>query len=183
MAFSFVPVGTILPFGGATAPSGWLLCNGASVSIASYPALSNAIGVLWGNPGGGSFNLPNGTGAFFRGIGTNGVHAGVATVGAAQVDQLQGHITTGVLSNNALGGDKAIYTNYALGGGFTRYTLQPSSSAPTTDGAVHATASASAVGDAYYVSGSIASDGSNGTPRTGAETRPNSFGVNYIIKI
>jgi len=31
--------GTIMPFAGATAPTGWLLCNGAAISRSTYPNL------------------------------------------------------------------------------------------------------------------------------------------------
>jgi microcystin-dependent protein len=55
-----VPTGVILPFGGATAPAGWLLCNGTAVSRTTYAPLFAVIGTAYG-PGDGSttFNLPN----------------------------------------------------------------------------------------------------------------------------
>ena len=54
------PVGMILPFGGSSAPSGFLLCNGSAVSRTTYKALFNAIGTTYGTGDGSStFNLPN----------------------------------------------------------------------------------------------------------------------------
>lgn len=52
-----------------TMPVGWLLCNGAAVSKASYPALFAAIGYTYGaDPGGGNFLLPNLKGKVIVGV-------------------------------------------------------------------------------------------------------------------
>jgi microcystin-dependent protein len=68
-AGSFVPPGVILPYGGASAPAGWLLCNTATgISTTTYAALFAAIGYAWGNPGGGLFNIPDLRGRFPRGV-------------------------------------------------------------------------------------------------------------------
>jgi microcystin-dependent protein len=56
-----VPVGTTLPFAGATLPAGFLLCNGAAVSrTGDYAALFAAIGTAYG-PGDDTttFNVPD----------------------------------------------------------------------------------------------------------------------------
>lgn len=55
-----LPVGTITPYGGAAAPSGWLLCNGAAVSRATYSSLFAVVGAAFG-PGDNvnTFNLPD----------------------------------------------------------------------------------------------------------------------------
>ena len=39
-----VPAGTIVGFGGTTPPAGWLMCNGALLTTATYPELYAAIG-------------------------------------------------------------------------------------------------------------------------------------------
>lgn len=55
-----VPVGTVLPFGGSVAPSGYLLCNGATVSRTTYADLFAAIGTTYGAGNGSTtFALPN----------------------------------------------------------------------------------------------------------------------------
>jgi microcystin-dependent protein len=54
-----VPSGCILPFAGSAAPSGWLVCDGTAVSQSTYAALYAVIGVTYGNPGSGNFNLPD----------------------------------------------------------------------------------------------------------------------------
>jgi microcystin-dependent protein len=50
--------GIIAAFGGTTAPTGWLLCDGASVSTTLYPALFSAILYTFGGAG-SSFNVPD----------------------------------------------------------------------------------------------------------------------------
>jgi len=55
-----VPAGVMLDYAGAGAvPSGYLLCDGASVSRTTYADLFTAIGTTWGSADGSSFNLPD----------------------------------------------------------------------------------------------------------------------------
>jgi len=65
-ATSIVPVGTILTFAGTAAPTGYMRCDGSPLSIAVYAELFAVIGVTWGNPGGGDFNVPDMEGRFLR---------------------------------------------------------------------------------------------------------------------
>lgn len=57
-SLSDTPVGTIVGYAGASAPNGWLLCNGASYSTTAYPELFAVIGYTYGGSG-ASFNVPN----------------------------------------------------------------------------------------------------------------------------
>lgn len=55
-----VPVGTILPFAGATIPANFLLCDGREVSRFVYQNLFNTIGIAYGSPSSSSvFKLPD----------------------------------------------------------------------------------------------------------------------------
>jgi len=54
----FMP-GMIIPYGSNTPPSGFLLCNGASVSRVVYPDLFSIVGTTYGSISGSTFNLPN----------------------------------------------------------------------------------------------------------------------------
>lgn len=54
-----MPTGMITMFGGASAPSGYLLCNGASVSRSTYSALFAIIGTTHGSADSSTFQLPN----------------------------------------------------------------------------------------------------------------------------
>lgn len=59
-AANAVPPGTIITFGGKTIPSGYLPCNGTTVSRTQYPNLFAAIGTIYGSGDGSTtFHLPN----------------------------------------------------------------------------------------------------------------------------
>ena len=54
------PVGTMLDFAGSSAPTGYLLCDGAAVSRTTYGSLFTAIGTAWGSGDGSTtFNVPD----------------------------------------------------------------------------------------------------------------------------
>jgi microcystin-dependent protein len=54
-----LPAGSIIPYGGAAAPIGWLLCDGSAV-LRTYTELFDAIGVAFGaGDGSTTFNLPD----------------------------------------------------------------------------------------------------------------------------
>lgn len=66
---ALLPSGTILPFGGASAPTGWLLCNGATISRTTYANLFAAISTAHGSGDGSTtFHLPDLRGRFMRGV-------------------------------------------------------------------------------------------------------------------
>lgn len=55
-----MPSGAILPYAGASAPSGFLLADGSAVSRTTYSALFAAIGTAYGaGDGSTTFNVPN----------------------------------------------------------------------------------------------------------------------------
>lgn len=58
-----LPAGTITMFAGSTAPAGWLICDGRSVSSAAYPELYAVIGTTYGGYG-TNFQLPDLRGRF-----------------------------------------------------------------------------------------------------------------------
>jgi microcystin-dependent protein len=64
------PTGTIVMYGAATAPGGWLTCNGSAISRTGFSALFSIISTTYG-PGDGvsTFNLPNLAGRFPLGVG------------------------------------------------------------------------------------------------------------------
>jgi microcystin-dependent protein len=61
------PTGTVISYAGATAPTGYLVCDGTSVLRADYPELFAAIGTAWGSANASEFNLPDLRGQFLRG--------------------------------------------------------------------------------------------------------------------
>ena len=54
-----VNTGIVIPWTSSSIPSGFLECNGQSVSQTTYAALFAVIGTTYGNPGGGNFNVPD----------------------------------------------------------------------------------------------------------------------------
>jgi len=57
---TIVPAGGIMPYAGATAPSGWLLCGGQEVSRTTYSTLFSTIGTTFGaGDGSSTFNVPD----------------------------------------------------------------------------------------------------------------------------
>lgn len=73
---STVPAGSIQMWATATAPSGYLLCNGASYSTTSYPNLFSVIGYTYGGSA-GTFYLPS-----FNGYMPIGAQSGVYNLAA-----------------------------------------------------------------------------------------------------
>jgi microcystin-dependent protein len=81
--------GTVTYFANATAPRGYVICDGASYSTTQYPELFTAIGYVYGGAG-TTFNVPDLRGEFVRGI-DNGKGVdddAVRTIGSTQVGTL-----------------------------------------------------------------------------------------------
>ena len=59
-SYASLPSGVILPFGGSSAPTGFLICDGSAVSRTDYADLFDVIGTTYGSGDGSTtFNLPN----------------------------------------------------------------------------------------------------------------------------
>jgi microcystin-dependent protein len=71
---SGVPTGTVMDYGGSTAPGGWLECDGSAVSRSTYPNLFAILSTTWGSGNGSTtFNLPDFKGRVRIGKGTGTV--------------------------------------------------------------------------------------------------------------
>lgn len=83
---SAVPIGSLMMWPTATAPSQWLICNGAAVSRNLYAALFAVIGTTYGaGDGSTTFNVPNLAGRVPRGV-DGATYTLAATGGADSVD-------------------------------------------------------------------------------------------------
>jgi microcystin-dependent protein len=157
------PVGEIIAFGSLTPPVGFLYCDGSAVSRTAYSDLFKAIGTSYGvGDGSTTFNLPNLQGVFARGAGSQTISGTIytGTLGTTQGDQFQGHYHS--LTNNNL------VVRGVIGG--------PGSSSVSLF-----STTAQTVGYTQAVQGPT-TDGTNGTPRTGSETRPANVAVAYHIR-
>ena len=77
-----MPTGAVVPFGGSSAPTGFLLCAGQAVSRSTYSALFGVISTTYGaGDGSSTFNLPD-----LRGR----VVAGQDDMGGSSADRLTG---------------------------------------------------------------------------------------------
>ena len=77
------PVGSIIMYGAAAAPTNWLLCDGTAVNRTTYADLFSAIGTTYGSGNGSStFNVPNLQGVFPAGYDGGSSYALAATGGA-----------------------------------------------------------------------------------------------------
>lgn len=101
-----IATGMIIQFAGnGDIPTGFLLCNGASVGKATYPALFAAIGYNYGGSG-DYFNLPNLIDKFIEGSSTAGITK------AAGLPNIQGYC--GIPSSVSAIGAFAISNNTAV---------------------------------------------------------------------
>ncbi len=99
------PAGVVSAFVGASAPTGWLLCDGSQVSQATYAALYAVVGSnKFGTDTGGNFYLPDLRGRVAVGKGTN---TDVDTIGdndgSALGDRRVKHKHTVVVSESTTG--------------------------------------------------------------------------------
>lgn len=96
LLYADAPVGSIQAYGGTTAPSGWLLCQGQAVSRTEYADLFKAIGTAFGGEDGSTtFNVPDLRETVPVGIGENST-ATIAThdvyiLGEFKDDELRSH--------------------------------------------------------------------------------------------
>ena len=131
--------GMMTAFAGATAPNGWLLCQGQSISKTTYPYLFAAIGYVYGGSG-DNFNVPD-----MRGNVAVGLKSGDPSFGALgdQVGEethlltisempAHDHSVGAIISTNPGGsGLNDLFTGSGVntgltGGGLAHNNIQPS---------------------------------------------------------
>jgi microcystin-dependent protein len=152
------PPGSVVFVAQNTPPTGWLKANGAEVSRTVYSALFAAINTTFGaGDGSTTFTLPDLRGEFPRGWDdSRGIDSGRA-FGSAQADAMQGHYHN-FFSSNASDGGSGSGERWESSGTYTRnISSRGGIGAPLTDG-------------------------TNGTPRTAAETRSRNVALLACIK-
>lgn len=153
-----LPVGTVLEYVGETAPFGFLVCDGASISRSTYAELFAICSTRFGTTSGTTFNIPDRRGNFARGWDNGaGVDPDAASrtassfggatgdnIGTEQADEIAAHTHDVDIAPAATAGSGNVMT------GRTNTASSPES---------------------------ITSD-----PTGGNETRPVNIAMNYIIK-
>jgi microcystin-dependent protein len=179
-------------YGSATAPTGWLLCDGTAVSRTLYSNLFNVIAVGFG-PGDGTntFNIPDLRGRVPVGFAAAGGHTDVAVLGnndgVAAANRRPKHRTTDNITvtsslgisdpghshnlNEQSGGNNAPPYHIIAGSGSTTVPT------PTAGDIVANTTGISLSGSQASRSGSIGTNNANDALDT-----PAYLVVNYIIK-
>jgi microcystin-dependent protein len=189
---SAVPSGAVMAFAMNSPPTGWLKCNGAAVSRATYSDLFTAIGTTFGvGDGSTTFNVPDLRGEWVRGWADDRAVDTGRVFGSAQSEMIGPHnhgassTTTGTFSgstssngdhthsmtptsefNSSSGGGSGVANNSAI-----------STSFPATITAANAGA------HTHTVSGSIsASTSTTVTNNSGTENRVRNIALLYCIK-
>jgi microcystin-dependent protein len=148
-------MGTTFYSGKATCPANSLIADGSAVSRTTYAGLFQNIGTTFGTGDGSTtFNVPDLRGVFVKGSGSQTI-GGITysgTLGTKQGDQMQGHVH----------GTAQAYATFATG------------SAAAFVGSGGTVLNQSTIGGPQ-------SDGTNGTPRTGTETRPANIAMTPCI--
>lgn len=170
-------VGELRGFAGATAPAGWLLCQGQLLNVADHPALFAVIGTAYGGDGITTFALPDSTGRVMRGAG-----AGNALGSTGGADSI-------TLSSNQL--PSHTHALSGSGAGLKASSLTPGGNVPLDGGCIGAATTGAAPAAAIWhaaadlstsalqtgLSGNTASAGSG----EAVDIRPAYFVANYII--
>ncbi|MFK7922449.1 MAG: phage tail protein [Bacteroidia bacterium] len=189
--FSFIPVGTIVPYAGSIDPdtyivdsgtglkdrfgplannnTGWILCDGSMLNQSQFSTLFNVIGYTYGgSKDSGKFMIPNYRGYFLRGVAlTAEEDPGLADPPEPEDKRTQA--TNG--SENGVGSTQ----NFSVEMHEHEYTHYPA--VGTVQGQVNAEA-----GNVKEASTNTTKlfDG-QGTEVKGKETRPKNIYVNYLI--
>lgn len=185
-----VPTGTILAFGGVTAPNGFLICNGSAVSRTTYANLFKVIGTRYGAGNGSTtFNLPKlNDGSFVRGVASGsvgtkysaslppltassaGVHThtrGSMNITAHCGEILHSELFNGAMYEKSVSPGPRTYPNGPYRAGFSTFDASRSWTGETSINGDHTHAVTNSAGVAM----------------NGNTVLPQSVGVNYIIKI
>jgi microcystin-dependent protein len=203
----------IVPFAGASAPSGWAICDGSELPIASYGQLYGRIsttwnnarnqstGVNWANPTAGNFRLPDLRGTFLRAVGTSSGY-GATTLAATQDDATATPTTPFTTASASISGTAAGQTFTGSSGSHGHTITDTASRTPRIQGFSVGGGSTGLYGgnlagenlvvDSQSVTinhthGSSAVTGTSAASTVNgggdSETRPVNVGVNYLIKL
>lgn len=204
---SLVPAGVVMPYAGATAPTGWLLCNGSAISRTTYADLFTAISTAHGSGDGSTtFNIPNYAGQFLRGRANGSANdpdraSRTAASAGGNTGDAVGSVQTNSTKTNgvALTGTASFASStHTHGPGNYRARIALSGSAlymerdvaasynPTQQSTLTVSAGSGSQTVGATLGGASDTPSATGTVSLGSgdnETRPLNAYVNYIIKI
>lgn len=173
-----VPTGAVQMWSTGTAPTGYLLCNGASVSTTTYATLFGVIGYTFGGSG-GSFSLPNYTDRMPIGAGSS---YGINSQGGSANATLVGHTHTASVSDpghqHLFGADDQVSSQagYNVQSGFSY-----DATSTTSGGGVNLYTKRIDNTNNPQTTGITVSNSTEGGSATNANLPPY-LGINFIIK-
>jgi len=190
------PPGTIAGFGSVTAPSGWLLCNGATISRADYANLFTAIGTAFGaGDGVSTFRLPDlrgrfplgraasGTGSTFAGTGgaLDHTHTGPSHTHTISADGSHSHDVTGTSGSGGAVATSSSGSTEEVDNNLDGSRVNVNSSGHTHTGGAHTHGAGSFATDSEANHNHSGATGAAGTGATGT-ANPAFLAISYIIK-
>ncbi len=169
-----VPTGAIQMWSTGTAPTGYLLCNGASVSTTTYATLFGVLGYTFGGSG-GSFTLPNYTNRMPYGT-TIGATGGSAN--AVVVSHTHTATVTDPGHNHLFGADDQVASQggYSVQSGFSY-----DATSTTSGGGVNLYTKRIDNTNNPQTTGITVGNSTEGVSGTNANLPPY-LGINFIIK-
>jgi microcystin-dependent protein len=168
-ALTLGPVGSITAYAGASAPSGWLLCDGSAVSQTTYAALYAVLGSTYDvtSPGAGNFRVPDLRGRSIFGKDDMG--------GSAQNRITYGNSSITGTTLGAAGGDERLH-----GHAHTQWTLYTTGSSGNASGFTNDGTVPRSTPNQYGIN---YGGGDTGTTGSGSsQNMPPAIILNYIIK-
>ena len=165
-AYADAPIGAIYPYGGSTAPQGFLLCQGQAVSRTTYATLFAVIGTSFGTGDGSTtFNIPDLRNKTTFGVGS--ATGGLSTVGSTTAGSLP-NITGSVHPGNA-----DVYTGiFSATGAFSQ----------AVSGSANTISNVNAQIKTTYQQATFDASKSSSMYKSTSQVVPSSVGVNFIIK-
>lgn len=190
-----VPAGMVAPFAGTTAPTGWLMCDGATYGQGTYPNLFLAIGYTYGGSD-GNFSVPNMADRSLMGVGS--IVALGDTAGASEVtlttaqlpshnhevnDPGHTHTFTGAAHNHSITDPQHTHLGVVAATG----TGLAGAGAGGSSGSTGAASTGITINDATAGGTNADANTSITIANTGSGEAVNVlnpvFGINYIIKV
>jgi len=165
-----IPAGSVMPYAGSTAPSGWLLSYGQEISRSTYAALFAAIGTTYGiGDGSTTFNVPDLRGRLV---------AGQDDMGGTSANRLTGQ--SGGVNGDTLGASGGAETHTLTTAELASHTHGAGSFgvAGSTSGSSSGVARTNGTTQTASVTGTSGATGSGGAHNNVQPT----LILNYIIK-
>lgn len=173
------PIGSVTAYAGSSAPTGWLLCDGSTVSQTTYADLYALISTTYGPAIGGNFTLPDLRGRTAVGVNTTAYLTTLgATAGSANSILIAHSHGAGTLTADSAGSHSHTVTHTMRGNGGT----QPFGNFAVGDAFSHSTITLTSSTDGAHTHAISGSTGGIGSGSGVNENLQPSLALNYIIR-